>query len=312
MTINKTIYKLEVESSLGSRAIFDLDQLGSVDLTTVLEQRPEEILVDGRSFRWNGNSAVKLKDQSECEQIRQEAERISGIQDGEEKDRALNRFRRRALIYQGNFLRGYARTNPTAPQVTMIQIPISYCIRLTVGNLHTEIVGYTLKLHDAINYLARSLLGGRKNIKIRKLFLSCVGTIRIPANLDLQFKHLEVRGVNTDKIVKAFQPLIENLKDPLDIFEIIDKDFAQLTGPIYQSARLLVFNGTYQPYQLADKRNIRFTSALGIMEEYLGLYLDYWVNNRKEVGTCWTFELDQESEARVFLGVIKKDGRAEQ
>lgn len=209
-------------------------------------------------------------------------------------------------MHQINTLRFYA------PRGTVIQIPISFYIRLTVGKHHSETLRYTLKLHDALKYLLQVVLGDRKNIRIRKLQLSCAGILRIPSTLDLQFRNLKL-GKNTDEFVRWINPLIENLKEPLESVDIEDDTHEILESSFFESERLLIIRYAHlNLIRLAGKRNVCIKYVRCVTEVGLLDFLNRWLEGRRGVGTCWWFALDDESQARIFLEVIKKDDRAEE
>lgn len=289
---------------MGSRAKLDLDHFGAVDLTTIVEQSPDEILIDGRI-----DYTAKNQNNFELEQIRSEVKRISGILDEEVKARALAIHKRRSLMHQVNTLRHFARDTHVTPRVVMIQIPMSFTIKLHVGKVLIETVNGN-KLHKALKYLLESLFGTQRPVRIEKLHISCAGILRIPSSINLQFQHLKLRE-NTEKIAVALQPMIEKLQNPLESLEADDENNWTLDLPIYQSARLLVLNcGTFW-HEYAGKRNIRFKNQLEATPSSLNENLDALLDLQWDVGTCWSFALDLESDAKKVLEIAKKDPRAE-
>ncbi|CAL2034778.1 unnamed protein product [Caenorhabditis brenneri] len=197
--------------------------------------------------------------------------------------------------------REYNRHNILPPQRTFIQLTVSLfgIERFSRGDD---------KLHNAEKYLASKLFGNayQNLVHVKRLVIySDYMTIRLPENLKFKISELQTIG----DFPRVFGPLSQVLKDSESLEYLILNEYIRtandLNHPAIRNAKKL-----HLPYQISSGLWFEVLSNLGTkvvhfdydhwsIEEYWVRIENWvrivqlWVRDNKEVGTCFTFLVNQ-------------------
>lgn len=306
VTINKTSYTIGIRNSLQTAEDLasgvDLDQFGGRALEQVLVQEPDEFLIRGIDYFDFQYKAEKMR-------IKEENEKITKMDDSEEKKRARGVLVRRFAMYQVNCLQSLAQKTKSREPISMVQIPFSQFLHFQTTD-HLEVLYYHRKTHEALKYLLIKLLGGRGQIAVNKFHISAKGILRIP-RLKLKMLNLKIGG---NKIDEIFATLLENgiidvSSFPLQSFHTDGCTYRRY--PEMRSAKMIILECTYFGPRLlwsgADAHpRVHYTKMSENAYNGVTRLATDWILNAPPIGTIVSFGYSAWNFCNLQIKKIKK------
>ncbi|EFO89582.1 hypothetical protein CRE_22635 [Caenorhabditis remanei] len=207
----------------------------------------------------------------------------------------------------------YRRHNLTPPYTCYIQLTVT-----TKGTEnHIQRYKYTKSLYEAARQLNTILFGGRQCvIQVRDFTMPWCSILRVPVGFKIRIKCIE-KILEMSFRYNPILSIIDNSSFPLDkvtisvIFEA-DLGVNDFHLPAIRSAKLLnIEDGSYAPGLLPLLRTLPNQTVILIYslasfqaDDYFALARS-WLNDKRSVGTCYLFPIQEEETVKELLKLIK-------
>ncbi|CAL2043344.1 unnamed protein product [Caenorhabditis brenneri] len=168
-------------------------------------------------------------------------------------------------------------------------IPLEYTpyIQLSVNGKATEVVKYNKQLHCALRHV--SLFNRKDPVKINILAVN--QELRVPPGLKFKVRELRLLG-NLFLICDSLKPLIDDSSYPIEeivVMKTADNGYHHET--IRTARELSISCPVSLPNLLVlQNKTVEIETGRISVEDYIEL-VESWMNNRKEIGTAWTFDV---------------------
>ncbi|PIC49396.1 hypothetical protein B9Z55_008019 [Caenorhabditis nigoni] len=184
-------------------------------------------------------------------------------------------------------------------------------IRTGLGHESIRILPANLEIHVALKKLSTYLLGGRQTpIKVADelvLDLYRGDILRLPENLKIRVKALNTMCTNFEEIL----PILDPSSFPLKTLKLKKASVHNLQSPFFRTARNveILEDGQKQQkwrleFQKLPNKNI-FMDHQSYRGRVIVDLIKYWMENGKEIGTCWNFGRIESESLMIELHHIK-------
>ncbi|EGT57320.1 hypothetical protein CAEBREN_00083 [Caenorhabditis brenneri] len=178
------------------------------------------------------------------------------------------------------------------------------------GKVEVKKLENTRKIHIAVKSLNGMLFGRRKMpIQIKNLKVHVgernQGTIRLPENLKIHVENLEV-GSGMEEYIDQFQRILSSPPKSISLVEY------HSASPVIDSAQFLKienFGGCIyllRRIHTLSNREVHVNNAW-MKAEIFGEVVENWMKNGKEIGTWWSFLINETDQiSQNILNVMKE------
>ncbi|CAO4367741.1 unnamed protein product [Caenorhabditis nigoni] len=199
---------------------------------------------------------------------------------------------------------------------------VAFRIRTGLGRESVRRLSANLEIHVALKKLSSYLLGGRTTpIKVAEelvLDLKQGYILRLPENLKIWVKALKTMHSNFMDIL----PILDPSCFPLETLKLGNARLHNLQNPVFRTARNVEISGIHNSddrnqlgkwrleFQKLPNKNI-FMGHRSYRGRVLLNLIKYWMENGKEIGTCWNFgrsESDNLLQEVAYLMIMVGEG----